>query len=372
MPYYFWWAVYNQYSSPCLVSILLFSFYLKACIFLNMQEKILFITSSRIGDAVLSNGILNHLVAKFPQARVTVACGPLVESLYAGLPQLERVIPLRKQSWKRHWIKLWREVIGTHWDVVVDLRNSAISRLVYARHKYVMGMGIDQSHHKAIQNASILGLETLPETRLWLSVPQIEKARELIPDGSSVLGIGPTANWIGKTWPIENFINLVGQLISDQNLFSGWRVAVFAAPGEEDAARKLLASLPDGIGIDLIAKGNVGEAAACLSRCDFYIGNDSGLMHAAAAAGVPTLGLFGASYPEIYAPFGKYAAYVRTPETFDELTGYDGYNSRTLKQSLMGSLTVDAVMEAVLALKNSVGFVVKKRDILHCVQDDKK
>ncbi len=38
--------------------------------------NILFITSTRIGDAVLSTGILDHLVGQIPDARITVACGP--------------------------------------------------------------------------------------------------------------------------------------------------------------------------------------------------------------------------------------------------------------------------------------------------------
>ncbi len=346
-----WWSVYNQLNPACLVSILLFSSGNKPYILLNMKEKILFITSSRIGDAVLSNGILNYLVTKYPESRVTIACGPLVQSLYEGLPQLEQVIPLKKQSWKRHWLKLWKQVVPTRWDVVVDIRNSAVSRLVLAHEKYCMGGSVDGQAHKSVQNASILGLERVPETRMWFSQSQLDMAHRLIPDGRPVLGIGPTSNWIGKTWPVENFIELAARLLKSGGLFDGHRVAVFAAPGEEPAARELLASLPEGVGLDLIAKGNPGEAAACLSLCDFYIGNDSGLMHAAAAAGVITLGLFGASYPEIYAPFGPRAGFVHTPKSFDELKDFPGYDPKTLDHSLMTGLTVDAVYDAVEQLQ---------------------
>ncbi|MGH6953341.1 MAG: glycosyltransferase family 9 protein [Alphaproteobacteria bacterium] len=38
--------------------------------------RILFITSSRIGDAVLSTGLLAHLLERHPGARVTVVSGP--------------------------------------------------------------------------------------------------------------------------------------------------------------------------------------------------------------------------------------------------------------------------------------------------------
>jgi heptosyltransferase-3 len=100
----------------------------------------------------------------------------------------------------------------------------------------------------------------------------------------------------------------------------------------------------------LIAKGSPGDAAAAIARCDFYIGNDSGLMHCAAAAGVQTLGLFGASYSHIYGPYGEHAHLVRTPETFDELIDFEGYDPKTLKRSLMTTLSVDTVKEKLKSL----------------------
>ena len=40
-----------------------------------LGPRILFITSSRIGDAVLSTGLLDWLVRTHPDCRITVACG---------------------------------------------------------------------------------------------------------------------------------------------------------------------------------------------------------------------------------------------------------------------------------------------------------
>ena len=68
-------------------------------------------------------------------------------------------------------------------------------------------------------------------------------------------------------------------------------------------------------------------------------------MHCAAAGGVPTFGLFGPSYPEWYAPWGPKVAYARTPETFDELIDFEGYDPVTLKRTLMESLETETVLE---------------------------
>ena len=90
---------------------------------------------------------------------------------------------------------------------------------------------------------------------------------------------------------------------------------VFAGPGEAERAMAelLLAALPDAI--DLVGRLSLPEVAACLARCALFVGNDSGLMHLAAAAGAPTLGLFGPTPAEEYAPAGVSAAAVVSAST---------------------------------------------------------
>ena len=312
-----------------------------------MTKNILFITSTRIGDAILSTGVLSYLLRTYPDSRITVACGPLVESLFEGVPG-GRVIPLQKETWNRHWLKLWRKTVGTKWDMVVDFRNSAVSRLVRADERFVFGPHINKNQHKVLQNAEVIrNKDATAHLQLYFTPAQIEKAKALIPEGSPVLGVGPTSNWIGKTWPVENFKQLIAELTAEGEVFSGWRVAVFGAPGEEDVANQLYDSLPSDQRINCIAKGTPGQAAAYIARCDFYIGNDSGLMHSAAAAGINTIGLFGPSNDKVYAPYGPKTTWVRTPETSQELTGAPGYDPKKETQSLMKNLKVETVKKAI-------------------------
>ena len=44
------------------------------------------------------------------------------------------------------------------------------------------------------------------------------------------------------------------------------------------------------------------RVAALLSQCELYVGNDSGLMHLAAAVGTPVVILFGPTAPHLYLP----------------------------------------------------------------------
>lgn len=312
--------------------------------------KILFITATRLGDAVLSTGLLDYMREEWPDARVTVACGTLPVSIFEGFPNVEHVIGLKKKPRSGHWVELWKEVVGTKWDMVVDMRNSAVSRLIFAKKRYIFGRHIDQEKHKVEQAADIMCLSRVPAPKLYFTEDQMAFARALIPPGQMVVGVGPSANWIGKTWPAQNFIDVLQWLTGPEGPMIGARVAVFAAPGEEAHALPVLNSIPENRRIDGIAKGTPGEVAAALSLCDFYIGNDSGLMHAAAAAGVPTLGLFGPSYPHLYGPWGDHAAYVQTPQTYDELVDFEGYNPKNLDRTLMDGLQTQSVVSIICNL----------------------
>ncbi|HYE01172.1 MAG TPA: glycosyltransferase family 9 protein, partial [Alphaproteobacteria bacterium] len=255
--------------------------------------RLLYITSNRIGDAVLSTGLLDHLLRRHPGAATTIACGALAAPLFRAVPGLERLIVLEKRSWNRHWLGLWRQVVGTRWDLVVDLRDSAVGYALRARrtirHRRLPGV------HVVEELAALVDAAPPPLPRLWIDpASEAEAARLMAPArGAPVIALAPIANWPGKQWPLERFGAVAEALAAPGGALPGARFAILTAGGAEaEAAAPLLARLgPDRAfalgGLDLALVG------ASLRRCALLVGNDSGLMHMAAAAGIPTLGLFG-------------------------------------------------------------------------------
>lgn len=310
--------------------------------------NILFVTSNRIGDAVLSTGLLGHLIATYPEARITLACGPAAAPLFAATPNVERVIALAKRRFAGHWLMLWRGVVTTVWDLVVDLRASGLAWALAARERKVLKPAPGEIH-RLCHLAALLGLDEPPPPRIWAADEDRARARALLPGEGPVLGVGPTANWGGKQWPAERFAETIARLTARGAILAGARVAVFGAARERDAAAPVIASLPEARSIDLVGRADLLTAFACLERCALYFGNDSGLMHLAAAAGVPTLGLFGPSKEALYAPWGEHTAVVRTPRSFDEIVNAPGYDYRR-HESHMGSLEVGRVEQAACAL----------------------
>ena len=294
--------------------------------------RILFITATRLGDAVLSTGLLAHLLTAYPGARITVACGPVAAGVFVRMPGLERVIAVQKRRGDLHWAALWWQVAWSVWDLVVDLRGSALSLVLAARRCAIMRGG-RRPGHRLTHIAGVLGVAGPIAPVAWTNAADRAAARALLPDGAAVIGLGPTANWAGKMWPAERFVALARTLAGR---LPGARVAVFGGPGaaEREAAAFVLGALPGAV--DLVGRLSLPEAAACLARCTLFVGNDSGLMHLAAASGAPTLGLFGPTPASEYAPAGRCTAVVQA----DGVPG----------AAPMTALPVQAAVDAALGL----------------------
>ncbi len=310
--------------------------------------RILFITSTRIGDAILSTGALAHLIDRHPAARITVACGPAAAPLFSHVPNLDRLILIEKARRSMHWLRLWTQCIGHAWSVIVDLRRSVIPFSVLARRRFVLARA-QPDLHKVRQVADMIGLDEPAAPRIWTGGNDQMAAEKAIPDGGPVLALGPTANWGGKRWPATRFAGLIENLTGPRGILPGARVAVFSAPEERGDALEVLNAVPADRRIDLAGRTSLTEAHAALARCALYIGNDSGLMHLAAAAGTPTLGLFGPSRETRYAPWGPNCAWVRTDQSYDEILATPGYEYRS-QETRMDSLSVNKVVAAAQAL----------------------
>jgi len=314
-----------------------------------LPVNILFITATRIGDAVLSTGLLAYLRDRYPQARFTVACGPAPAPLFAALPGVVKVIPMVKQRRAGHWLRLWRQTVTTPWSLVVDLRGSAMGWVVPAlRRKTIRSDWSPQ--HRLAHLARLFGLESTPPLpRLHAGAEAKARAEQLIPGGRPVLAVGPSANWGGKQWPADRFAAAAAALTAPGAVLDGAAIAVFGAANERAAIDTFVAALPPRTIIDVAGSIDLPTAYACLERCNFYLGNDSGLMHMAAAAGIPTLGLFGPSSEILYGPMGQWCRALRGPRSFEDICHAPDFDHRSQK-SLMEDLQVAAVIDAATEL----------------------
>ncbi|MCA3324385.1 MAG: glycosyltransferase family 9 protein [Roseomonas sp.] len=270
-----------------------------------------------------------------PQARFTIVCGRVAEGVFRRMPRLERLISVEKRRYSLHWLEIWGALAFTRWDLVVDLRASAIAWLLWTRARKII-QGGRRPGHRLVHLAALLGVSPPPLPVIWAAPEDISRAATLLPEGRNWLVLGPTANWHRKVWPAGRFVEVALRLTAADGALPGAGIAILGGPGDQERsmATPVLTALPQAL--DLVGKLDLPEVAAVLARAAMFIGNDSGLMHLAAAAGAPTLGLFGPTPSDEYGPAGPKAQAVLA----------DGPPG----QGVMEDLPVARVLEAAEAL----------------------
>jgi heptosyltransferase II len=146
----------------------------------------------------------------------------------------------------------------------------------------------------------------------WPRLPALDAV------AAAALGDGPPA-WVvcagstygpAKTWPVARMADLLGLLVRQAGLrvllVGDAMAAAFAAQLRAGADVPWRGEIVGGPGvIDLVGRTGLADVVALLKAGEVFVGNDSGLMHLAAALGRPTVGLFGSSSPEWTAPRGS-------------------------------------------------------------------
>jgi ADP-heptose:LPS heptosyltransferase len=138
-----------------------------------------------------------------------------------------------------------------------------------------------------------------------------ERTRGLPP---AFVAVHPGSGSPTKNWPIERFAAVARRLAAGEP----WLLVL--GPAE--------AQVPDLEGSVVARDWPVRTLGAALSRAGLFLGNDSGASHLAAAAGTPTLALFGPTDPALWAPVGPSVATLRAP------------------RGVLSDLTVDEVEQA--------------------------
>lgn len=160
----------------------------------------------------------------------------------------------------------------------------------------------DPAMHQADYYLSCLRLiqKTLPAVNISLS-PDALKWREEFSqrykiEKKALLVMAPGSGAREKNWPAAYF-TIIGRWWRER---TGGQVIVVLGPVEQERGGF------DQFSEELVVARhlNLAQVAAILSRCDVYVGNDSGITHLAAALGAPTVAIFGPSDARLWAPRG--------------------------------------------------------------------
>ena len=143
----------------------------------------------------------------------------------------------------------------------------------------------------------------LPELVAPAAEVQAWRQQRGLARGAPIAVLCPGAIGLGKRWPVEAFAVLARALADD-----GATVCVLGGPQERPLAAEIIRHA--GARVKDFTDTDLREAVLTLKTADLAIANDSGLMHVAAAAGTPTIGIFGPTDPNLWGPLNPLAAIV--------------------------------------------------------------
>lgn len=322
------------------------------------MKKILIISSNRLGDSILSSGIPNFYKKKHPEVKITFVCGEIPFELFKFFKNISYLIKLNKKKFSLHWFFLWKKVFFNFWDLIVDLRGTGISYFLFSKSKKIYS-NKNKKIHKVESISNLLGNKIITpyidfDNKIIKKSAEFKNLIEL-QKKKKIIAVGASANWIGKKWPKEYFVKLIKNL-KKLKLFTNVIFILLGSREENHELKEISDKFKNSEVKNFSGALELYEICYFLKKCDCFIGNDSGLMHLAAAIGVPTVGLFGPSSVEQYHPWGKKNITISTPKKPEELMNERNFHY-SYSKSLMLGLEVAKVENTFVAFYKKISKV---------------
>lgn len=300
-------------------------------------EKLLIRAVNWVGDAVMTTPALAVIRENFPQAEIVLLANPLVSQLFMPHPAVDRVITFDRHGVHKGLagrLRLASQLRKQAFDAAIILPNSFESALIpwLAGIPIRLGKSSDgrgfmlterfrpdplkpaahevEYYLELLRSFGISGQTRAPQLMVTPEESReagLRLAEHGITVDDFVVGINPGAAFgSAKRWFPERFAEVAGRLTAAWNA----KIAIFGGPGETDIAAGIERHLA-GPCCNLAGKTNLRELMALIRRCNFFISNDSGPMHIAAALGVPLVAIFGSTDHATTSPYTDKAVIVR-------------------------------------------------------------
>lgn len=277
----------------------------------HRADRILFITLSCVGDAVMTTPVIEALHQRYPDAVIDIVGDKRSSQLFSYCPYRGEIIHKEKQKPLRGSLDLLRKLRSRVYDLIVDIRTDGLAYLLRGRKRLSKWNGRPYGLHAVEQFMGVIreirGEQPIPKAHVWLSEEEENYARNTLselPQGRWLaLCPGSSGAQAEKAWPIDKYAALANAL-KDQ--FSA--VILAGGPGEKPITSALGGQLS--VPYADVTQTNLLQVAAILKRAAFFAGSDSGLGHVAAAAGTPTLTFFSVDRPERCLPWGGKAVWL--------------------------------------------------------------
>jgi heptosyltransferase-2 len=284
-----------------------------------------------VGDALMATPTIRSLKKHRPDFHITVLAKPWVAPLFETHPDVDEVVIYQKPGHHDGLGGRWRlaqELKGLGFDCAIHFPHSFESAWISLLARIPRRIGFSTEVRgflltDRLQPTQVrrlehqvryffhllepLGIEENPTAEgnpleLKCTPEDMQQAETRL----AALGIGPEDFLVGlapgaiygsaKCWPFDRFEQLAERLKETH------QAKAILLGTDTDALSGM--KKDSGNYYNLLGKTGLGEALALIGRCRLMICNDSGLMHAASALGIPLVALFGSTNSRRTGPWG--------------------------------------------------------------------
>jgi predicted lipopolysaccharide heptosyltransferase III len=289
-------------------------------------RRILVIKLRYIGDVVLSTPLVEALKRSIPDATIDILVNEGTEGVLQNNPYLDRIWFVPRNGGWRHLL-LVRALRERRYDLILDLSDgdrSAIlgflsggRRRVGFNHEgrwrgklyHQIASADRQKLHTVEYHRQVLGAIGCNAGRITPRLYPSERDRARASELLRKAGLGAAepffllclgARWPFKRWPVERFAELAKEI----HRSFGYSLILVGGGKDKKGSDEIVLSCGPWAK-SLAGETTMLETAAVAERAKFFIGNDAGPMHVAAAMETPVVALFGPTDPRVWGPVGE-------------------------------------------------------------------
>ncbi len=267
----------------------------------GLIKKVLIIRFSSLGDVLLTTPFIRSLKNQFPYLLIDFIVKEAYKDILINNPYINKLYIFKK---RKNEIAELKEMLSVNkYDLVIDLQNnfrssSLIKKLngyktVFNKHTFLkfllVKLKIDKMSSKAqiaVRYASTInGLQLDPD---GLDLYTDKEPDKIIREGKNLIGFCPGSRHFTKMWPKEYFIEL-GNILTK----NGFLIVLLGGKSDKAICNELNSAIPGSV--SLCGNDDILQTASDIKMCKLIVCNDSGLMHAACAVGIPVLTFFGST-----------------------------------------------------------------------------
>ena len=277
------------------------------------EARALLVTLSNVGDVILTTPVISALHAKYPALKLTVVCGPRAAGVLSGSRLVDRLLIYDKHAGFGAQLKFLRELRRESYDVVVDLRNTAIPYLVSAKKRSPLFRrsrteSMRARHLEILDRMKLKAEGPVPAFDFFNAADEkraLEKIRAKgLSEDTGWIVVAPAAASELKTWKREGFADVLRRLTA----LTSDPILLVGDMRERTLAEPLTAIRPGRI-MNIAGETTLRELAAIVSRCSLLLSNDSAVMHLGHELDRPVVAVFG---PTSHLKYGRTGPRFRT------------------------------------------------------------